>query len=226
MTHSTTHLSPALALPAAPQTGDLLALARARLDALEGQLLPALRERRECLTRIWYSDGPDAVRIHLSDDAAVPCAQAGADRLASAVAEEAALVHEASALRELVTALESYEAGGTALLAELDDSAVGPADIGAARLVPRPTGFRDTQSAEARTHARGLATYLSSLRHELREALREGDRKGIAILAAEHGALRIRLRQHMRQLGWRAAGASRRMPVTDRSVRRRSARTA
>lgn len=226
MTLSTIHRSPAFTLPAAPSTGDLLALARARLDVLEGQVLPALREQRDCLTRIWYSTEPDAIHIHMSDDAAVPCARAGADRMATAVAEEAAMVHEASALRELVTAVETYQAGGTAIRMDLDDSSAGHAAVGAVHLVPPPTPFRDLQSAEALTHARGLSTYLSSLRRELRDALHEGDRERIAVLAAEHGALRVRLRQQMRQTGSRAVGASRRIPVTDRTVRRRSARTA
>lgn len=153
MTHSAVHASSSLALPPAPLTGGLVTLVRTRLDAIESRVLPQLRAHRDCLTRIWYSDEPDAIHIHVSDFSAVPCAPTGADRLASAVAAETAMTREASALRDLLAAIETYDAGGAATLAELDAEGQEIGIVARMRLLPRPMAILDRESAEARTYA-------------------------------------------------------------------------
>lgn len=229
MTHTTIRSSSSSTLPPAPRTGDLLALVRTRLEALECRELPALRAQCDCLTRIWYSDEPDAIHIHVSDHSAVPCAPAGADRLASAVAAEAATTREASALRDFLAAIETYEAGGVATLAELDADGEAIGLVAHMRLIPRPAAILDRGSTEARTYAHSLRTYLSSLRRELRAALRDDDCERLAVLAPEHRALRKRLRRQMRQMRQmkeRAADTTQRSPRGDHMTHRRSLRSA
>lgn len=180
-------------LPSAPETSQVLAATTARLDAIRTTALPAVRQYRTYVVRVWYSQNADADLIHIRPGLAIPCHPAGADRLATAVADEAALVREETALCELKRALEDYEAGGRELKEELEEIADVmnvPAEF---RVVPPPCVAADAGSVAERQFARWLASYASSVEQELSDAIESQDYERERILRAELDELRGRL---------------------------------
>lgn len=182
-------------LPSAPETSQVLAATTARLEAIRTVTLPAVRQFRDYVERVWYSQDADPDLIHIRPGVAIPCHPAGADRLATAVADEEALIREEIALCELKHALEDYEAGGRSLKEELEDVMDGADGSANLRLAPPPCAAAGPGSTEERQFARWLASYARSVEHELSDVLGTRDHERAQILRVELDELRTRIDQ-------------------------------
>lgn len=211
-------------LPPSPSIAHVRASLGARLDWVRGQL-PTVQQRRAFLERVWYSEEPDAALIFVNDGVAIPCDPAGADRLASAVADEQALLGEESALCELEAAIEIYDAGGHAVQSQLDEEGDGAVGLREVRLSPHPETIR-ARHASHLEYALDMRTYLAALRRELHVALGAGDHDRTAALAAERGALRERVEADRATRSAPRLAAMRGTPLSDALSTRKAAKSA
>lgn len=101
---------PREAFPPAPDTASLCSRIDARMSAITAAALPRLRAQRAFFEALWTSDRADAVLLFADPPHPIRCAPAGADLLATVLAEEAALLREQVALRDLRDALDLYRA--------------------------------------------------------------------------------------------------------------------
>lgn len=188
------------ALPPAPDTDGLRSQIMVRLQAIETVALPALAARRDLLERVWRTDASDAQLLYAHGYEVVPTHPAGTDRLAATLAAQHALLLEAHALRELAAALNRYDAGGSALAAEIEGTGVG-----AMQLVnsPAPALSPDGDTGDERAHTLAMLRYLADVRDEIWTARRERDQTRRQRLEFESRELEKRIRE--RSAAMRAA---------------------
>ncbi|AHG89839.1 hypothetical protein J421_2302 [Gemmatirosa kalamazoonensis] len=200
----------------------MLAAVHTRLDALARHSLPLLRAERALLVALWYSEADDAAFLHVEDGRAIPCDPTGADRLASVLAREDALVREVAALRELETALETYEAGGRltlALIEGIDDPA---GDAGDVHRVPCPGGLAHPATALGRDQTHRLAAYLAAIDEDVARATASGRTHDVASYSVERCVVSDRLQRRLTV----AAAGDRQMTGRPRAPRPRAPRIA
>lgn len=171
-TSAVPHFGGTLKLPPSPDTMRIRAQITARLHEIENLALPALAAQRRLLEQVWRSDAPDAVLLYAHEYHIVPTHPAGADRLAIVLAEQHGLMLEADALRELGAALDRYDAGGSALAAEVEAN-----DVEIVQLIAAPTvaPAPELSVADERANTLQLLRYLGEVRSEIWAARRARD---------------------------------------------------
>ncbi|HVX39515.1 MAG TPA: hypothetical protein VHB25_08065 [Gemmatimonadaceae bacterium] len=179
-------------LPAAPETATMWAEIRARLHAIENEALPAIVARRRLLEKTWITDTADAVPLYAHDNEIIPTHPAGAERLSATLAEQYALILEVDALRELAQALARYDAGGSALLSELDAT-----EVDMMQLVRAPASVPVVLDScdDERAYMIELLRYLSQVRTEIWAARRDHDVARRQRLELESRELEQRIQQ-------------------------------
>ena len=190
-------------LPPCPDTASLRQQVLARLDDIEARALPALAARRQMLDSIWRSDASDAELLFADGHEVIPTHPAGADRLAITLGEQHGLMLEAHALRELAAALDRYDAGGSALAAEIEGTGAG-----ATQLVnsPAPAPSSDVVTGDERAHTLAMLRYLADVCDEIWTARRERDQTRHQQLEFESRELEKRIRE--RSAALRAASTA------------------
>lgn len=226
-----TTVAPALrlasTLPLAPSTTAMLAAVSARLDALTYRVLPAIHAERVFLADLWHSDAPHARILHVSDGddgCILACDPIGADRLATVLAAEDALVREQTALRELKLALEDYQDGGRSMRTRLDDPHQVPDDATSVPVaadvepsVRSEARENDTASTTGRARTRQLRAYLATIDRDLVRATAAGQTDEVAAYTLERDVVRDRLGRWLTQTAaWIADRAEQQVPIGGR----------
>lgn len=188
-------------LPSAPDVAPMREQGLARLNAIENAGLPALAIQRARLERTWAAEDGDAVPLFTMEGETILAHPAGADRLAEVLSAQEALAHEASALRELVAALELYEAGGSATL-----RAVGERVSCRTAKKSKDRKGQGHCAEDERGYTRWVLAYLLDVKREMWVARKRRDGLRLEVLRVEFRELEDRVQR-------RAAAASAR-PLT------------
>lgn len=183
--------------PPMPDVSQLRAQVAERLDSLDAHVLPALERERAFLKRTWCGEDVEGgEEVVLPSGEALLVHPAGVDRLSLVLAEQEAFRYERLALAELQSALDRYEAGGSALERELGIAPRRRRERGAgatsgARARP---GERETVGDDRVAYTRWMLGYLLALNAGLRVARVRGEMGRTAQLEFEFQALDARLR--------------------------------